>query len=255
LIIPVLLYHSVPAGLTVGESWGAVSRAQFDEHLKVIADSGRDSITVSTLASMLRGERPLVDRPVAVTFDDGYSDTYEAAEALRQRGVRSTVYVTTGDIGRADRLSPEQVTALADLPGVEVGAHAVRHRRLDELSDIELEDEVAGSKDELEQLISEPVESFSYPHGAYDRRVRAAVAAARYRSAAAVKNAISHHEDDPFAIARLTITSATSTDRVAQLLEGTGAPLAWTGQRVRTRMYRLARRSRRRLGAAGSQAC
>jgi peptidoglycan/xylan/chitin deacetylase (PgdA/CDA1 family) len=138
---------------------------------------------------------------------------------------------------------------------VEVGAHAVRHRRLDELPDIELEDEVSGSKRELEQLTSEPVASFSYPHGAYDRRVRAAVAAAGYRSAAAVKNAISHHEDDPFAIARLTITSATSTDRVAQLLEGTGAPLAWTGQRVRTRMYRLARRSRRRLGAAGSQAC
>jgi peptidoglycan/xylan/chitin deacetylase (PgdA/CDA1 family) len=255
LIIPVLLYHSVSDGPAPAESWGAVSMAQFEEHLKVIAASGRDSLTVSTLASMLRGERPLANGPVAVTFDDGYSDTYAAVEALRQRGLCSTVYVTTGDIGRPDRLSPEQVTALADLPGVEVGAHAVRHRRLDELPDIELEDEVLGSKRQLEQLTSEPVASFSYPHGAYDRRVRAAVAAAGYRSAAAVKNAVSHHEDDPFAIARITITSATSIDRVAQLLEGKGAPLAWTGQRVRTRMYRIARRSRRRLRATRSQAC
>jgi peptidoglycan/xylan/chitin deacetylase (PgdA/CDA1 family) len=255
LIIPVLLYHSVSDGPAPGDSWGAVSRARFESHLEVIAASGRHSLTISTVASMLRGERRLVERPVAVTFDDGYSDTYDAVEALRQRELRSTVYVTTGEVGREDRLSSEQLASLADLPGVELGAHAVRHRRLDELDELELEDEVRGSKRQLERLTSRPVDSFSYPHGAYDGRVRNAVIAAGYRSATSVKNAISHHDDDPFAIARFTVAAATSPERVAQVLEAKGVPMAWTGERVRTRAYRIARRSRKRLRAARSEAC
>jgi peptidoglycan/xylan/chitin deacetylase (PgdA/CDA1 family) len=254
LMIPVLLYHSVSDRSAPGGSWGAVSRAQFEAHLDVIAASRRDSLTISALAAMLRGERPLVERPIVITFDDGYSDTYEAVEALRARGLCSTVYVTTGEVGREDRLSPEQIASLADLPGVELGAHAVRHRRLDELDEAELEDEVTRSKRELARLASRSVDSFSYPHGAYDGRVRNAVIGAGYRSATSVKNAVSHLDDDPFAIARFTVTAGTSTQRITQVLQGKGAPMAWAGQRVRTRVYRVARRARRRLRAARSEA-
>jgi peptidoglycan/xylan/chitin deacetylase (PgdA/CDA1 family) len=254
LIIPVLLYHSVSDRPALGHSWGTVSRAQFVSHVELLAASRRPSLTISTLACTLRGERPLVDRPIAVTFDDGYRDTYEAVEVLRRHGLCSTVYVTTGDIGRPDRLTTEQVAGLADLAGVEVGAHAVHHLRLDELDDVGLEDEVAGSKRRLEQLTSQPVDSFSYPHGAYDGRVRAMVIEAGYRSATSVKNAVSHDDDDPFAIARFTVTGATSAQRLAEVLEGEGVPLAWTAERVRTRVYRMARRSRGRRRAARSEA-
>ena len=54
------------------------------------------------------------------------------------------------------------------------------------------------------------VHSFSYPHGCYDHRVRSAVVEAGFRSAVAVKNALSHDHDDPFAIARWTVTAGTS---------------------------------------------
>jgi peptidoglycan/xylan/chitin deacetylase (PgdA/CDA1 family) len=130
---------------------------------------------------------------------------------------------------------------------VEVGAHAVRHRRLDELDDRELAEEVGASKAELEALTQQAVASFAYPHGAYDGRVRQVVIAAGYRSAAAVKNAASHHGDDPFAIARWTVTAGTRAARIAEVLEGEGIRRAWGGERLRTRGYRAARRHRRRL--------
>jgi len=254
VIIPVLLYHSVSDG-PVRRSWGAVSRAQFESHVEVIAASSRQSLTISVLASMLRGERSLAPRPVAVTFDDGYSDTYEAVDALRQHGLGATVYVTAGQIGRTQWLSPAQIAVLAELPGVEVGAHGIRHRRLDELDDAELEEEVHGAKHWLEKLTSHSVDSFSYPHGAYDGRVRDAVIRAGYRSATAVKNAVSHQDDDPFAIARFTVTAATSAQRIAEVLLGKGVPLSWAGERVRTRAYRMARRSRGRLRGTRSETC
>jgi peptidoglycan/xylan/chitin deacetylase (PgdA/CDA1 family) len=248
-LIPVLLYHSVSDHPDPGDRRHAVSLASFAAHLDAIASAGRVGISITELAEALRGRRSLPDRPVAITFDDGFADTYDAVEALLHHGLPSSVYVTTAEIGRRGRLSASLVAALACLPGVEVGAHSVRHRRLDELDDGELADEVRASKARLEQLTRRPVLSFAYPHGAYDGRARDAVIAAGYRSAAAVKNAGSHLADDPFAIARWTVTARTPASRVAEVLEGRGIPRAWGPERLRTRGYRTARRQRRRVAA------
>jgi len=248
--IPVLLYHSVADHPRRRDRRHAVSRADFSAHVDAVMASGRVAVRVGELAAALRGKRPLPDRPVAITFDDGFADTYRAIEALLDHDLPSTVYVTTGEIGSHDRLSPPQLGDLAHLSSVELGAHSVSHRRLDELSARELADEVRFSKTQLEELTGASVSSFSYPHGAYDLRAREAVMAAGYRSAVAVKNAVSHPGDDPFAIARWTVTRGTSVARIAQVLEGEHVRRAWAHERLRTRAYRALRRARaRRLRA------
>jgi peptidoglycan/xylan/chitin deacetylase (PgdA/CDA1 family) len=252
-VIPVLLYHSVCDRPAQSDSWGAVSLADFASHVDVIKASGRVALGITELAAALRGGRPLPGRPVAVTFDDGFADTYAAVEGLCGHDLVATVYVTSGEVGARNRLSPPQLAALASLPGIEVGAHAVRHRRLDELDDAELAGELQGSKAQLEDLTQRSIRSFAYPHGSYDRRVREAVIAAGFRSAAAVKNAVSHPGDDPMAIARWTVTEGTPAARIAQVLEGMGVPLAWTHERLRTRAYRTVRRRRRRLFKSGAR--
>lgn len=246
-LIPVLLYHSVNDHPARRDGPYAVSPACFAAHADVIRASGRAAIRITELADGLRSERLLPERPVAVTFDDGFADTYDAVEVLLRRDLSSTVYVTTGAIGSLARLSRAGVADLARLQSVEVGAHGLRHRRLDELDEHELDDEVNASKAQLEDLTHVSVNSFAYPHGAYDRRAREAVIRAGYRSAAAVKNAISHAGDDPYAIARWTVTRATPPARIAEILEGDGIPLAWADERLRTRVFRTVRRRRRRL--------
>jgi peptidoglycan/xylan/chitin deacetylase (PgdA/CDA1 family) len=248
----VLLYHGVPS--TVAEAGRlAISASTFAEHLDVIVDSGRVAVTVGDIAAGLRGERPLPERAVAITFDDGYDDTEAAVEALRERGLCASIYVTTGDVGAPGMIRREQVERLA-LAGdaIELGAHSVGHPFLDELSVTDITREVRTSKQQLEHLISRPVETFAYPYGAYDRRVRAAVVAAGYSSAAAVKNALSHPDDDPWAVARWTVQSSTGAAEIEQVLSGRGVPRAWRGERLRTRAYRLARRMRRGIREAAS---
>jgi peptidoglycan/xylan/chitin deacetylase (PgdA/CDA1 family) len=244
--IPVLLYHSVSDRPSQDEHF-AVSAAMFEAHADAIQASGRVTVGITELASALRHERQLPERVAAITFDDGFADNYQAALSLAERGLRSTLYITTGALGTAHRLTHPQVAELARMTGVEVGAHGVRHRYLDELRRSEIRDEVDSSKRELEDLIQGPVRSFAYPHGAYDAGVRQAVIDAGYHSAAAVKNAVSHLGDDPFAIARWTVTVETTTARVAEILDGCRVPRAWPGERARTRAYRRARRTRRRI--------
>ena len=246
-LIPVLLYNSVGDDPPPGQRRHTVSRARFRAHLDAISAAGRAGICITELAEALRGRCELPHRPVVITFGDGYAGTYRAVETLLYRGLRSSVYVTTGTVGSAGRITASEVVALSRLPGVELGAHAVSHRRLDELDNHELAAEVGDSRAALEALTEWPVLSFAYPHGAYDWRARDAVIAAGYRSAVAVKNAASHLGDDPFAIARWRVTAGTPASRITEVLEGTALPPAWRHERLRTRGYRAARRQRRRF--------
>ncbi|HXQ01276.1 MAG TPA: hypothetical protein VN845_14585, partial [Solirubrobacteraceae bacterium] len=94
--IPVLLYHGVPASAN-GDPL-AVAREQFASHIEAILDSGRTPVTVGEIAAGLRGERPLADHAVAITFDDAYDDTLDAVELLCASQLRAGVYVTTGQV-------------------------------------------------------------------------------------------------------------------------------------------------------------
>lgn len=252
-VIPVFLYHAVNDRPPARDSWGAVSRKQFESHVDVIASSGLTPLTISALAAGLRDDGVLPPRPVAITFDDGYRDTFDAVAQLADAGLACTVYVTTAELGDPGRLSSAQVVDLAATANVEVGAHAVHHRRLDELDIRELGAEIVFSKAHLEELTERRIDSFSYPHGSYDHRVRDAVIAAGYHSATAVNNAVSHRADDPFAISRWTVMTGTSARRISEVLAGEHVCLASNRERLRTRAYRTARRGRRRLLGARSR--
>jgi peptidoglycan/xylan/chitin deacetylase (PgdA/CDA1 family) len=248
--IPILLYHSVPRDARAATDPLAVASARFTTHLDAIRDSGRVALTIGEIAAGLRRERPLPERPVAITFDDGYDDTLDAIHLLRERDLRATVYVTTGQVGTGSMIGRDQLRLLAELPDtVELGAHTVTHPALDELPVSAVDSEVSDSKHQLEQLLGREVDTFAYPYGAYDRRAREAVMAAGFKSAAAVKNALSHRDDDPWAIARWTVRTTTDARQIARVLNGEGAPTAWAHERLRTRGYRTARRLRRRLGS------
>jgi peptidoglycan/xylan/chitin deacetylase (PgdA/CDA1 family) len=249
-VIPVLLYHAVNDSPSRHDRAYAVSRASFAAHAAAIRASGRVALRVTELAAALRSERRLPERPVAVTFDDGFADTYDAVELLLASDVSSTVYIPSAAVGARARMSRSAVVELARMQSVEVGAHSVRHLYLDELDDRGLAYEIEVSKSQLEDLIQVSVHSFAYPHGAYDLRARQAVVSAGYRSAAAVKNAVSHVGDDPFAIARWTVTHGTPASRIAEVLEGDGVPRAWANERLRTRAFRAVRRQRRRVATS-----
>ena len=242
-VIPVLLYHRVADGVTADSF--AVSRDQFIDHIATIKATGRVPLTISEVADALRQPSLLPERPIAITFDDGYTDTLSAIDLLCSIGLRATVYVTTGDLGTGERIGVRQVRALAERSeGIELGAHTVSHRRLDELGPHDARKEIAESKRMLELIIDRRVDTFAYPHGAYDTQSRALVIEAGFRSAAATKNALSHAADDPWAIARWTVRSATTVDEVTAVVTGNARPLAWTNERLRTRAYRYVRRFR-----------
>jgi peptidoglycan/xylan/chitin deacetylase (PgdA/CDA1 family) len=251
--IPILLYHSVTSDPPDWIAPYTVTPDSLSAQLDLLVADGRTSLTVSDLVDRLDHDRPLPERPVVITFDDGFEDTMTAAApALTERGLAATVFVTTGALrgdGRhsnvhalpARMLHWSQLAQLEAL-GVEIGAHAHTHPELDAVSISRAADEVWRSKELLEEALSHRVDSFAYPHGYADRRVMAVVRGAGFTSACAVKNAISSSRDDRFDMARLTVQSTTRLSTVRSWLAGAGAPIAPLPERLRTRGWRWYRR-------------
>jgi len=240
---PILLYHAV--GGPAGDAY-AVTPDRFAAHMDAVAASGRRPLTIGGLAR----ERPLPADALVVTFDDGMADfAAHAWPLLRDRGLPVTLYVTSGLVGGRHEGRPMLTWAqLAELrdAGVEIGAHGRRHVALDLLTLDAAACELVNAKLELEDRLQVPVDTCAYPHGHHTTAVKRLAAAAGYRSACAVKNALSHPYDDPFALARVTVTPGTDVDA---LLAGRGAPLAPSRERVRTRAWRAYRRARASRGS------
>jgi len=259
--IPVLLYHGVaPSAPPALQPW-VMHPDRFAAHLDLIVERGCTAVTISDLVDAVREGRDLPERPVAITFDDGLADFAEHAwPALRQRGLTATLYVVAGAVGgQADWLADlgqpppmltwDQVRDLAR-EGCEIGSHSLSHPELDTLRAGPLAAEVALSRRELSSQLGRPVRSFAYPHGYHDRRVREAVVDAGYESACAVREALSSREDDPYALARVTLLHDAGTDVVADVLDGRGHRVAPFPEPVRTKAWRLVRR----VGGPGAAA-
>ena len=88
-----------------------------------------------------------------------------------------------------------------DRSGVEIGAHAHRHRPIDSLRIAEVVADVRRSRDLLEDHLGHACASFAYPHGYSSRRVRSVVADAGFVQACGVEDAMSGAGDDPMAVA------------------------------------------------------
>ncbi len=253
--VPVLLYHGVSSRASRRFGPYVVTPDVFEAHLDLIARTAATTLTVSQFVTAMTLRRPVEPGTVVVTFDDGFADFgRHALQPLRDRNIAATLYVPTAHIGGvAEWLAREgeqtrpllSADELRLLDGaIEIGAHSHTHPQLDILSLPELTDEVRTSKAILEAELGHEVNSFAYPHGYHDSRVRQAVIDAGFRSACAVKNACSSTEDDPFAIARITVTADTDLAQLGGWLEGKGLKTATRRQLLRTRAYRLARRAR-----------
>jgi peptidoglycan/xylan/chitin deacetylase (PgdA/CDA1 family) len=248
-VIPILLYHSVSDDPAEWIAPFTLSPRAFEAHMDALVEARTSTWTVSELVDALRCKPvQLPDRLVLVTFDDGFADFSEAAlEAMAARGIRSTLYITTGftDAGRGPRGDPMlDWSGLAELDalGVELGGHTHTHPQLDTLSRARAREEIGHCKVLLEQRLGKRTRSFAYPHGYSGPAVRRLVREAGFDSACGVGNALSHPRDDQFGLARLMARATTSKADVAAWIAGTGAPLAPHHDRLRTRAWRLYRR-------------
>ena len=197
--VAVIGYHQVNDG---GGSL-AVSPGTFATHLDVLCRERpcRPVLDLDdALSRLAAGTAPR--RAVVVTFDDAWADNYaNAFGPLLEREIPVTLFAPSRLLGTSDHMTRAQLLDAA-AAGIVVGAHSRTHAALPACSDAELEFEVRGSREDLEDLLGRPVTRFAYPVGLLDHRVRTAVAAAGFSSAVTTDRSWAQADLDPLRIPR-----------------------------------------------------
>jgi peptidoglycan/xylan/chitin deacetylase (PgdA/CDA1 family) len=237
----ILYYHNIavaPPGAALAKLY--VDPHDFARQMGCLKRLGLRGVSLSEGLWLL--ERGQSGPVVALTFDDGYADNLEhAAPTLREFGFGATCFVVSGCLGQhnvwdaeALRVRKPMMTAsqmrawVAD--GFEVGSHTRSHPRLDTLDDEFLEEEIAGSRADLERLLGVQPECFCYPYGALNPRVVRHVQAAGYRAAVTTERGLALAGDNRFLLPRVGVSGRRGLFKFA--LRATTPSGAWRRPRL-----------------------
>ena len=173
------MYHSISEDTENGANpyyRTSTSPGVFAMHMKYLNDNNYKAISLSEAVNLFSNQS--ISQPscqssnyVVITFDDGFRDFYTNFPILNQYGFTATIFLPTDFINDThknkfkgkDCLSWSEVCELRK-KGVIFGSHTATHPQLKLLKKNEIEYELKQSKDTIEEHISEPIESFSYPY-------------------------------------------------------------------------------------------
>ncbi len=210
LHLPTLMYHQFDDD----ESRYTISMWRFEQQLTWLRDNGYTAITMSEAYDYFYGYGSLPDKPVILTFDDGWWSHWDVAAVLDRYEMPGVFFIT---LDEQPRMSDAQIADLA-ARGHEIGGHTNLHPDLTTVSDDRLRTEVTGNRQRLQEISGAPVDFFAYPYGAYDGRVIAAVEAAGYRGAVAAWGGTGWSSDLRWNQPRVEITGGISLDEFASIV-------------------------------------
>lgn len=96
--VPVLLYHHVAEE---GQGTDIISEKRFREHMQVLHENGYHPIFFQDLKDFVQLGTPLPEKPVVITFDDGYESNYTLAyPILQEYGMKATIFAIGVSMGK-----------------------------------------------------------------------------------------------------------------------------------------------------------
>lgn len=192
----------------------AVEPEDFDWQMKYLVDHGYHTITPDELYDFLAGTGELPERPVLITFDDGYVDNYTTAyPILKKYNLKATIFVVTGFLSkRKGYLTWDQLREM-EQHGITIESHTVTHAPLPELSDDRIREELVESKKHAERELGHPIEFIAYPTGVHDLHIAQIAQEAGYKGGFTVKYSNVDRNSNVFAMERVPIFRTANTNK------------------------------------------
>lgn len=221
----VLMYHRiVDTEQHSGSEFTCLHVDEFRRQLELLDRFHYTPITFEDYRLFQEGRLQLPQKPVILTFDDGYLDTYRLAyPLLKEYGMKAVVFVLgdrsirknrwdlgKGGFSEASLMTDNHILELYN-SGFEIGSHTLSHSNLNELSPDECFREVHKPKIILEALLGGPIQSFSYPYGVVNPGIKKQIYRAGYRFACSVYSGPAQFGLDPLEIRRITVSNSIST--------------------------------------------
>lgn len=206
-LLPVAMYHSVAPVVPAGNVL-TVSLKTFERQMAFLKRHKYNVITLEEAGELIAGKKKIPARTLVLTFDDGYKDNYTCAfPVLKKYSLPATIFVIVSEVGKPGRLSWAEMEEMRDSGLITFGSHTLTHPFLECVDDDQkLTEETAGSRGMLQEKLNKPVNTFSYPCGRFNARVRRSAVDAGYKVAVVTNPGKKSPNGDVFALKRLRIS-------------------------------------------------
>lgn len=166
LPVPVLTYHLVSDNIFSKMKSLYARPSEFDNQLKWIIENGYTPIFADELSSNN------FEKPIIITFDDGYIDNYNVVfKLIKKYKVKITIFVVTNMINSKHHLTSDQIKEMSASGLVSIQSHTVSHKNLTKLSNSELNTELDKSRRKIYELTGKYPTAIAYPYGKVNSQV------------------------------------------------------------------------------------
>jgi peptidoglycan/xylan/chitin deacetylase (PgdA/CDA1 family) len=205
--VPILMYHGI-----LDKAWGDqelfVKIDDFKAQMKYLKDNKYTPIFLSEI-----NEAYNYDKPVIITFDDGYEDVFtNGYPVLKSYNFKANAFIITSYIGNKVYITADQIKEMSSSGVFEIGSHTVTHPYLPKLSNEKLDEEFKNSQSTLQSLLNKKVTTLAYPMGGNNESTHN-IARKYYDYAVTTKSGYNYTGKlDNIALNRLAIYRTTSYD-------------------------------------------
>lgn len=164
--VPIMMYHIIGPPDRPGNDPLAVSEADFAAQMSYLDCAGYTTITMQRLFDAFDGKSALPEKPIILTFDDGWVGQYTYGfPILQQHGFVASFAIVTGFVeGGGPYMTWAQIEEMSQA-GMEMMSHTVTHIDLGAQDDATDIDQLTSSKADLKSHLGHDVPYFVYPAG------------------------------------------------------------------------------------------
>ncbi len=214
--VPVLMYHAVSDNM-----WGInelfVSPSSMEEQLAYLVNNDYDPIWFEDLAHLEDYEKPVI-----LTFDDGYDDNYtELFPLLQKYQVKATIFIIANSVGVEHKASEEQIREMSDSGLVSIQSHGYTHGDMDAMDEATLEFELGETQRYLTRLTGKLPRILCYPTGKFNE-LTIEVAKRYYDFGIKMVGGLYNTSDDPFRVNRYYVSRYTDIYTFAAYISSAG---------------------------------
>ncbi|MBZ9626275.1 polysaccharide deacetylase family protein [Clostridium sp. FP2] len=201
--IPVLMYHKLTT-ISAKQDGLVVLQSAFRSQMNYLKTHGYNTISLDQFYDNLSKGTALPNKPVLITFDDGYVNNYTLAyPILKANKQKATVFMISKDIDTNPGSMTSKQLKEMDANGFRVENHTNKHENLPTLSYTNQLATITKTKQVLEKLLGRKVVYLAYPYGAYNSSAIKAAKAAGCNLGVTTDAGLTSNEDKPYEINRI----------------------------------------------------
>ncbi len=242
--IPILMYHDILKSPPKQHPY-VVSPTQLEQDLMYLRNNGYVAVTVYDLVAFVYEGAELPEKPILITFDDGYfNNVYYAQPLLEKYGMKATMFVVGAYCDQAvlegeenpnysyvmwERIATMQASGLWDIQSHTFNMHDIHGKRMGvqrktgqtDAQYIEaLYDDFSNITNKIEGTLGRSPIAFAYPYGAMDENADRVLKELGYRVTVCSNTGISTlTPGDPNCLFRLCRLARLNTRGAASLLK------------------------------------